>query len=500
VSIVVIGGGHNGLTCAALLAKAGRKVTLLEARDHVGGLAAREEFADSYHVPGVLHDTSGVRASIVDSLSLARHGLKRAAKPLSICAPRTTGEPLFFQGDDVQGELSEHDRGRYADYRGFIARITPVLRKLLDAPPTDPSGSLWPLLKTGLSVRRLGAADMTELARVGPMCVGDWMRDLFEDERLSAALAVGAIEGAFAGPWSGGTSLTLLLRETVADAEILGGPAAVVDALKKAAESHGVDIRTDAAVERIALGSNGVEAVVLATGETIEAAQVVATCDPKQTFLSLIGSHRIGVTLADDIRHLRVRGTSAKVHLGLTGPLELAGGEAISALRTGETLDAIERAFAAVKYRGFSKRPVLDVRVPSQQDDSLCPDGHSVVSLMVHFAARELEGGWNDAQRDALGDAAISELERYCPGVRDKIVAREVLTPADLERRYRLTGGHIHHGEHALDQLLFMRPTVDCAEYTTPVRGLFLGGSGSHPGGGVTCAPGALAARAVLKS
>ena len=186
--------------------------------------------------------------------------------------------------------------------------------------------------------------------------------------------------------------------------------------------------------------------------------------------------------------------------MGLSGPLELADGTAVAALRSGDTLDQIERAFDAVKYRGFSERPVLEVRVPSQDDATLCPDGHHVVSIMVHYAAHNLEGGWTDGKRDELGDNVVRELARYCPTVKDRIVAREVLTPADLEQRYRLTNGHIHHGEHATDQLLFMRPSVDCADYTTPIPGLFLCGSGSHPGGGVTCAPGALAAKAILRA
>lgn len=500
MSVIVIGGGHNGLTCAALLAKSGRQVTVLEAREHVGGLAAREEFAEGYAVPGVLHDTRGVRAQVADSLGLARFGLKRADKPLRIAAPRTNGPPLWLEGDALEGELSEHDKDYYGGYRDFIKRVAPTLRRLFDQAPPDPGGSLWPLLKTGIGVRRLGAVDMVELARVAPMAVADWMRDLFKDERLGAALAVGAIEATFFGPWSAGSALTLLLREALADHDVVGGPAAVTDAVRQAAEAHRVTIRCDAPVRKIRTTSSGVQGVVLENGEQVDATTVVSSCDPKQTFLKLVGAQRISVRLADDIRVYRARGTSAKVHLGLSGPLELADGTAVAALRSGDTLDQIERAFDAVKYRGFSERPVLEVRVPSQDDATLCPDGHHVVSIMVHYAAHNLEGGWTDGKRDELGDNVVRELARYCPTVKDRIVAREVLTPADLEQRYRLTNGHIHHGEHATDQLLFMRPSVDCADYTTPIPGLFLCGSGSHPGGGVTCAPGALAAKAILRA
>ena len=500
MSVIVIGAGHNGLTCAALLAKAGRKVTLLEARDRIGGLAAKEDFGDGYAVPGILHDTRGVREQVVDSLGLAQFGLKRAEKSLRIAAPRADGSTLWLEGDVMEGEQSAKDADYYRGYREFIARVGPTLRRLLDQPPPDPAGSLWPLLKTGIGVRRLGAVDMVELARVAPMAVADWMRDLFEEERVGAAIAAGAIEATFFGPWSAGTALTLLLREAVALREIVGGAAAVSDALRQAAEAQGVTIRCAAPVRKIRATSTGVEGVVLDSGEQLDATCVVSSCDPKQTFLELVGSNRIPVRLADDIRALRARGTTAKVHLALNGPLELSDGTEIAALRSGDTLDQIERAFDAVKYRGFSERPVLDVRVPSQDDATLCPEGHHVVSIMVHYAAYALEGGWTDEQRDALGDNVVRELVRYCPSVRERIVEREVLTPHDLAERYRLTNGHLHHGEHAADQLLFMRPSVDCADYTTPIPGLFLCGSGSHPGGGVTCAPGALAAKAILRA
>ena len=480
--IVVVGAGHNGLTAAALLAKAGRKVVVVEARDRAGGLAARETFGDGHEVPGLLHDTSGVRDRVVRALDLARHGLERRADPLTVVAGG-----VRICGARVEGEVSATDVERFGEYHAFLGRVGGTLRGLLDAPVPDPKGSLWALLRAGWSVRRLGARDMVELMRVAPTCVADWTRDLFDSEQLQAAVAAPALEGNYFGPWSAGSALTLLLRECVAGGEVVGGPAALTDALLAAAKAQGVDVRLGAPVERIQVDKRAVCGVVVG-GETIATTRVLATCDPKLTFLKLVGRRAIPADLAMAMRNIRARGTTAKMHLALSGPLQTASGQSFDVLRTGATLDELERAFDAIKYGGFSERPSLEVRQPSP----------NVASVLVHFAPHDLKGGWTDAQREALGDAAVRELARHCPNVTDLVTAREVLTPADLEARYGLTGGHIHHGEHAPDQLLFLRPTIDCARNRTPVGGLWLGGSGSHPGGGITCAPGMLAAEALL--
>ncbi len=482
--VVVVGAGHNGLTCAALLAKAGRRVVVLEARDRAGGLAAPETFGDGHEVPGLLHDTSAVRPRVVRALELERHGLKREAR-----APVVALGALRLCGDQLTGEVPSGEAERYAAYRDFVGRVRGAVSGLLDAPAPDPLGSVWPLLRAGWPVRRLGGRDMHELLRIGPTCVADWTRDLFGSELLRAAVAAPALEGNFFGPWSAGSAATLLLQACAAEGEVCGGPAALTSALLAAAKAQGVEIRLGARVERIHLEARAVRHVTLADGEEITPSLVVSACDPKQTFLDLVGQRWLPTRLARDCTNIRSRGTTAKVHLALSAPLQqAASSEPFDILRTGESLDDLERAFDAVKYRRFSERPVLEVRQPSPE----------VASILVHFAPYDLEGGWNDAQREALGDAVVRELARHCPNVTDVVEAREVLTPADLEARYGLTEGHIHHGEHAPDQLLFMRPTIECAHHRTPVEGLWLCGSGTHPGGGITCAPGMLAAEAVL--
>jgi len=490
--IVVIGGGHNGLAAAATVARSGRKVIVLEARDSLGGLAARRTFHEGYSAPGVLHDTSLLRPRLLRGLDLERHGLSWREAP-DIAAPSSNGETLWIGKNDVAG-VDGTNQAAYRSWMAFIERVSGVIANLMDQPPPDPVGEVWPLFWTGLKIRRLGSSDMTELLRVGPMCVADWLRDQFSNERLSAALALPAVTGLFTGPWSAGTAAILLLQQALAGREVVGGPAALIDALEKVARARQVEFRTSAPVERIVISNQTITGVVVA-GETIDCDTVIASCDPKQTFAQLIGEHRLPVALASDIHNLRVRGSTAKVHLALDAPLTIDAKQ-VEALRTGETLDAIEQAFDPMKYRQLTTRPALDVRVWS--GDGIAPNGAAVASLMVHGVAYHLEQPWDDAAREAVASNAIAALAQVCPTVRDHIVGHEVLSPADLAAEYRLTGGHLHHGEHGLDQLAFMRPTVDCARYSTPIKGLFLGGSGSHPGGGIRCVPGILAAKAVL--
>jgi len=332
------------------------------------------------------------------------------------------------------------------------------------------------------------------------MCVADWLNEWFEAKLLKAGLAGPAVLGTWLGPWSAGTVVTLLLQESVAGREVLGGPAGLTAALAAACRSHGGEIRTSAAVKRLRIAAGRAEGVELESGESLDASQVVSSCDPRLTFLEMTPPRALPQDLEGVLRHWRCRGTTAKVHLALNGPLDFAGrpGGVFEAARTGEELDDLERAFDAVKYGEFSTLPVLDVRVPTLSDPGLAPKGHHVVSILASFAPHALRSGWTDASRKAFGDAVVAALARYAPSLPGRIVAGEVLSPVDLERRYGLTGGHIHHGEHSLDQLFSLRPSPSCSRHATPIHGLFLCGSGTHPGGGVTCAPGALAAAAIL--
>ncbi|TNF22865.1 MAG: NAD(P)/FAD-dependent oxidoreductase [Deltaproteobacteria bacterium] len=497
--IIIIGGGPNGLAAAGLLAKAGRDVLLLEARDRLGGLAARDTFHEGYAAPGVLHDTRGLRPHVVEALDLARYGLRFRPAPLNVWAPTAAGGVWITQ-DGLIGDVDEAENVAYAKLRALIERVRPVVARVMDGLPLSPESSLWSLLRTGWALRRLGPETMMELLRVAPMSVADWMRDTFASERVRAALALPALLGQHTGPRSPHTATNLLVQEALAGPGVLGGAAALVGHLAEAAEAQGAVLRRGTRVARIDGDRDGVTGVTLDDGERLRSRVVLSTLDPKTTFLSLFDRRQLPVDFVRDVERYRMRGSTASMQLALTAPLRTAGGERVEAMRTGETLDDLERAFDGLKYRRRAEAPVLEAWVPSAEDPTLCPEGHAVVSVLVHGVPRDLAGGWTAGERDAVGDAVIRTLTRYFPSLPEHLVDAEVLTPEDIEARFGVAGGHLLHGEHAPDQLLFMRPTRQAGQYRTPIPRLYVGGASSHPGGGVTCGPGALAARAILRA
>jgi phytoene dehydrogenase-like protein len=381
--------------------------------------------------------------------------------------------------------------------------VEPLLNEI---PPDLAAGGLGgmplgALARSAWAAHRLGRDDLAELLRVPPMCVADWLNEWFESDLLKVGLANAALVGTWAGPWSPGTAANLLLLECATTRSIRGGAAALVSALERAARALGVQFRSGAEVASIRFDAGAAAGVVLADGEEIRASIVAASCDPRAVFLSLIAPGVLPLTHERRAETIRGRGSAAKVHLALSRRLEFSSrpGERIERARvSGRTLDDVERAFDPIKYGRFSETPILDVAVPTVARPDLAPEGGEVVSVLAHFAPHALAGGWTDAARERLGDAVVAALARVAPGVAGSVVAREVLTPADISRRFGVTGGHIHHVEHALDQLV-IRPTLATMRYATPVPNLFLCGSGSHPGGGVTGAPGALGAAAILR-
>ncbi len=506
---IVIGSGPNGLAAALRLARAGKRVLVVDGREVAGGLAAPEEIHPGYVAPGILHDEGLLDPAVLARLGFGRRGLAlREAPPTVLAEPGGPGILLHRDGARGAEELaarSPHDAETYRDYRAWCERVAPLFRRLLGAPPPPLApgsiGEYWRLATHGLALARLGRATTTELARVAPMCVADFLGERFETPLLAAGLAAPALASTWSGPWSAGTATNLLLHETSPGRWIDGGPPALVTALAAGASERGAEIRTGARVARIRLDGSGVAGVELDSGEALDAPIVVATCDPKQALLELLPPGALPVRIEEEVRRIRSRGTAAKLHLALAGPFELAGrvGEAVEAARIGGGhVDELERAFDAVKYRRLSTRPFLDVRVPSVADPSLAPPRHHVVSVLASFAPRHIDGGWTAIRRHALSEAILEVLEGHAPGTRSKIVALQLLTPADLERGWSLTGGQLHHVEPALDQLFVLRPSASLARYTTPVAGYFLGGSGCHGGGGLTVTAGTLAAEAAL--
>jgi phytoene dehydrogenase-like protein len=508
--VVVIGAGHNGLTTAALLAKQGRKVLVLERRSIIGGLAAGEEFHPGYHTGGLLHDSGQVRSQVVKSLDLKSHGLEiRPGRPAFLALdPDDRGMLLGHKERRTAKEInfySPEDAGQYRQFRKFIRQVAGAVNRIFDQlpPATDsPNGrTLWDLFKTGLALRRLGKTTMLDLMRIAPMCVADWLNEWFDNNRLKAALASTCLGGNFAGPWSPGTAFNLLMWECTARHRLKGGPQALISALEKAVVSQGGMIQTEAEVSEIQVSDGQIKGVVLKGGQTIQADIVAASCDPRHTFLDLVPGNHVDNWQAQRMKHVRGTGTTAKVNLALNTPFEFndRAGEKIAFARTGRHLDHIEKAFDACKYGQLPAKPILDIHLPTVSNPELAPTGHSVVSILVHFVPYTLKSEWDTDQIEKLGDTVVATLAQYATGVTEAIVARQVLSPADLAQRYGLVQGHILHGEHALDQMI-LRPTPECARYHTPIKGLYLCGSGSHPGGGITCGPGALAASVIAQT
>lgn len=505
--IIVIGGGHNGLTAATLLAMKQKKVLLVEKRELLGGIAASEEFAPGYKTPGLLHDTSNVRQKVVRELKLENFGLKVEPSRAPVAFLGKNKEVLKLSSDlelattDI-AKFSKKDALAYREYRAFIEKIKPFVTKLMDEAPPELANlgmqQIWALAKKGIALKKLGKKTMLEFLKVAPMSVADFLNEKFETDFIKAGIAAPAVYGSYTGPWSSYTTLNLLLYECAANVNIEGGPQALISALKKAAEASGVDIKADTTVERVLLDNNQiVEGIQLQSGETIHAPIVASSCTPRRTFYEFLLPNQLDYNLENGIKNYRSRGTTAKVNIALDKPIKLNGVSDLEFVRTGNSFDEMERAFDSVKYREFSKEPVLDIRL-SSHDETSAPKGHCVASVLVHFAPHHFDEGWSEKTKKDLFNAIIKTLQLYCPDISSYIKASEVMSPLDLVKRYGLTFGHIYHGEHAIDQLI-TRPIPSCANYKTPISGLYLCGSGSHPGGGITCMPGYLGAKAILK-
>src|SRR3984957_12207906 len=509
---IVIGGGHNGLVCAAYIAKSGRSVLVLEAAEQVGGAAVTHEFAPGYRVSSCAHLLHLMPQAMIKELDLATHGLRLANDAMPTTALAPTGAPLSLGVGDSGALLGASSADALA-YPGYIERLRRLARELqpimAGVPPrlgTDAWADRLALLRMAWTVRSLGRRDTRELLRIIGMNVYDLLEEHFDTPLLKGALGFDAVLGTNFGPRSPGTVLTLLYRLAAHDgssilAQPLGGMGAVSDALAKAASAAGATIRTAAPVRRISLHEDRVQGIELQSGQTIAANVVVSSCDPKTTFLGLLGSEQLDTGFVRRVNHLRTRGLAAKLHLALDARpnfTALTADTLAGRLLIAPTLESIERAYNHAKYAEFSSEPIFEISVPSVNDPSLAPAGKHVLSAIVQYAPYALAGGW-EPQRQRFTDIAIDTLERYAPGLRASIRCAELLTPPDIERRFRITGGHWHHVDLAFDQFFMVRPVPGAAQYQTPVAGLYLCGAGCHPGGGVMGTAGRNAARQVLK-
>jgi phytoene dehydrogenase-like protein len=523
---IVVGGGHNGLVAAAYLARAGRKVVVLERRPLVGGAAVTEEIVPGFKFSVFSYVVSLLRPEIIRDLDLPRHGLQ--ILPLeSTVTPLDDGDYLagWSDADETSRELARHsprDAEAASRFGHLMHHMAMAVKPILGMVPPDPA-SLAPsdlrgLLKLGTHFRSLGAERFHALYKLMTMSSADYLDEWYEFDPLKATKSASGIIGTFLGPRSPGSAY-VLLHHYMGEIDGAfrawgfqkGGTGAISESIASAAKSFGAEIRTDAAVERVLVRDGRVTGVALASGQEISAPVVVSGLDPRRTFLELVEPKELPDDLVASVRNYKFRGSSGKVNLALDALPDftfLRGGSGYrspllanalrGAISISPSVDYLERAYDDAKYGEFSRNPYMDIVIPSMIDPGMAPPGKHVMSIFVQYAPYHLNGGWTDARREAFGDAVIDTLERYAPNIRSVIRHRQVLTPADIERITGLSEGNIFQGELALHQLFFLRPAPQWAKYRTPVRGYWQCGAGTHPGGGIMGASGRLAALEIV--
>jgi phytoene dehydrogenase-like protein len=517
--IVIIGGGHNGLITAFYLARAGYKPLVIERNAQVGGAAVTDEFHPGFRCSTLAHTAGPILPSVVRDLQLEKHGLRLITPDTCVTALAPDGRALSLSHDvgksaQAIAAFSEKDAAKYPEFAKSLGKISAVIAEALATTPPDidhpSSGDLWSMLKTGRAIRKLGKRDMFRLLRWGPMAVADLASEYFETELLRAVIAARGVFGTFLGPWSAGSALMLLIRAAgdphpAGSATFAaGGMGAVTQAMASAAQAAGAEIRTGAEVIEIRVQNGVATGVLLSTGEEILARAVTSNADPKRTLLKLTDPTHLSPDFVQRLQHYRGNGTVAKVNLALSGlptftALNNCDASALKGrIHIGNEIDYLERAFDESKYGQFSKQPYLEAAIPSLTDPTLAPDGKHVMSIYMQYAPYKLKGDWEE-QRKALGQTVVKTLAQYAPNLPELILTHQIITPLDLEEKYGLTGGQIFHGDLALDQFFTMRPLLDWARYRTPIQNLYLCGSGTHPGAGLTGGSGANAAREILK-
>jgi phytoene dehydrogenase-like protein len=516
---IIIGAGHNGLTAAAYLAKAGKKVFVLEKRHVIGGAAVTEEIYPGFKYSVCSYVVSLLRPEVIRELELPDYDLEIV--PLdSTFTPLPGGDYLFRCGDHARTrrEIARHsstDAEAYEEYGQLMVQMAMAVKPLLAMVPPEPTTwhpkDLLGMAKVAGHFRALGEKRLHSLTKLMTMSSADFLDEWFETESLKATMSASGIIGTFMGPRSPGTAY-VLLHHYMGELDgafrswgfARGGMGTISRAIADAARRYGAEIRTEAGVDRVLIKNGRAYGVVLNNGEEIEAKVIVSGVDPKRTFLKMVEARHLDPEFVRQVSDFKIRGSSAKVNLALDalpnftsmpgeGP-HLAGAISIS-----PTLDYIERAYDDAKYGDFSRRPYLDIIIPSLLDPSMAPPGKHVMSIFVQYAPYHLkEGAWPE-KREALGDAVVDTLSEYAPNLKSIILHRQVLTPWDLEQEFGLTEGNIFQGELTLDQLFFLRPLPGWAKYRTPISNLYLCGACTHPGGGVMAASGRLAALEILK-
>jgi len=518
---IIIGGGHNGLVTAAYLARAGRTVLVLERRELVGGCAVTEEIWPGYRVSTGAYLASLLQERIVRDLELARFGYRVDPKDPAFFSAFPDGRHFFMWQERARtlaeiARFSPRDAAVYPAYEEQLERIAQVVEGLLlttppQFPPQGP-GDFIGYLKLAARLRGLRSKDMVALVKIFTESAAGFLDEWFESEQVKVTLATDGVIGANGGPRSPGTAYILLhhCMGGVAGHRglwgfVRGGMGAVSEAMAASARASGATIRTNAPVKQVLVRGGRAYGVVLADGEEIEADMVASNLDPKITFLNLVEERQLDGDFVAAIRRFRIEGTSCKINLALTGLPDFTacrgtpGPQHKATMHICPSVDYVERAWDDAKYGRPSERPLLELTVPTMYDPSLAPPGKHIMGIFLQYAPYTLREGTWDELREPFGDRVLALVEEYAPGFRQLVEHRQVLTPLDQERRFGITGGNIFHGEMSLDQMFAMRPVAGWARYRTPVRGLYLCGSGAHPGGGVMGAPGYNCAREMLR-
>ena len=516
--VLVIGGGHNGLVAAAYLAKAGRDVTLLERSDAVGGILRNSEIAPGFTAPGIAHTVGRLRRSVIEDLKLAAFGLELIAPAVRVFAPQPDGSAVTFWNDAAKTaeELKPrhaHDAAASPAFDQKVRAIASFLAYInASTPPDAKSPSIADAiagLKLGRAFRDLGAKTGREAIRALPMAVADLVAEVFEEEAIRGPLCTRGVLYTSTGPWAAGSAAVFLMDSAGNDGgapgqstTARGGSGALAAALEASVKAFGVKVRTRAEVAEIRSSDGRVVGLTLADGEAIDASTVVSAADPKRT-LSLCDPVELGPTMVWRAGNIRQPGATAKVNLALSDVPAFSGADDAESLKgriviaTG--IDHVEKAKDAWKFGHIADEPWLEATIPTLSDPSLAPDAKHVMSVLVEAAPRHLRDGDWSSERDRLGDVTVKTLEQYAPGLGELIEARQVITPEDLENDHGLSGGHVYHAEPGLDQFFMWRPLNGQARYRFVLEGLYLAGSGAHPGGGITGGPGVNAARQILR-